>query len=375
MPMNRREFLATTAVAGAGLLVAARASAATDSRVDILLNEPIGRIAPEIHGHFAEHLGGVVYDGIWVGERLEDCRTTAASARALVDHAQAIKAPVIRWPGGCFADSYDWQDGIGPRAIAADAHELLDVDRQGVPTGRRSANRTRSARTSSSASASSPARSPTSPPTSAASRRSTSSTGSRTATRRRAAPPSRSGGGGEPFNVRYWGVGNESWGCGGNFTPEEYCDRVPPLHRLGAGLRRAARIHRRRSEQRRRRVDARVLRRARPAGQEPDQPLHGWALHHYSWNVSQGRTTDWNAGKGDALKFPPEEWYELLREADRMEALITNHWAADGRARSRAQGEARRRRVGRLVQAGHRAGADPPARAADRRCVTRCSPA
>ena len=87
MPVNRREFIATSAVAGAGLLLAPRASAVTDSRIDILLNEPIGRIAPEIYGHFAEHLGGVVYDGIWVGEGSK-VPNDGGIRRALVDHAE-----------------------------------------------------------------------------------------------------------------------------------------------------------------------------------------------------------------------------------------------------------------------------------------------
>ncbi len=58
--------------------------------------------------------------------------------------------------------------------------------------------------------------------------------------------------------------------------------------------------------------------------------LWGWALHHYSWNASRGATTDWNAGKGDAVQFSVDEWYELLNEADRMEGLITGHWAVMG---------------------------------------------
>jgi alpha-L-arabinofuranosidase len=56
----------------------------------------------------------------------------------------------------------------------------------------------------------------------------------------------------------------------------------------------------------------------------------GWGLHHYSWNVSGGRTTDWNAGKGNAVGYPVDEWYELLREAARIETLIADHWAAMG---------------------------------------------
>jgi alpha-N-arabinofuranosidase len=54
--------------------------------------------------------------------------------------------------------------------------------------------------------------------------------------------------------------------------------------------------------------------------------IYGMALHHYAWNLSRGRTHDWNAGKGDAVKFEPVDWYELLREGDRMENLIQGHW-------------------------------------------------
>jgi len=65
--LSRRAFIAATAAA-AGSLLAPRSARAADARIEILVDEPIGRIAPEVHGHFAEHLGGVVYDGIWVGE-------------------------------------------------------------------------------------------------------------------------------------------------------------------------------------------------------------------------------------------------------------------------------------------------------------------
>ena len=64
---NRRRFLGTAAAA-AGALVTHMAAQSPESRIDILLDEPVGTIQPEIYGHFVEHLGGVVYDGIWVGE-------------------------------------------------------------------------------------------------------------------------------------------------------------------------------------------------------------------------------------------------------------------------------------------------------------------
>jgi alpha-N-arabinofuranosidase len=58
--------------------------------------------------------------------------------------------------------------------------------------------------------------------------------------------------------------------------------------------------------------------------------MWGWALHHYSWNTSGGRTTDWAAGKGDALKFGPEQHYELLAQSQQMDGLIQRHWDAMG---------------------------------------------
>src|SRR5213082_2719782 len=119
MNHSRRAFIGTTAtgVAGARIarsLPAARAQSA-DARIEILLDEPIGTLAPEIYGHFVEHLGGVIYDGIWVGEKSR-IANTGGIRRAAIDAFKSIQAPVIRWPGGCFADSYDWRDGIGPAA-------------------------------------------------------------------------------------------------------------------------------------------------------------------------------------------------------------------------------------------------------------------
>ena len=85
-----------------------------DARLEGLLDEPIGTIAPEIYGHFTEHLGGVIYDGVWVGEQ-STVPNVGGIRRSLVEALRAIKPGVIRWPGGCFADYYHGRDGIGPR--------------------------------------------------------------------------------------------------------------------------------------------------------------------------------------------------------------------------------------------------------------------
>jgi len=111
MKVRRREFLGATVAAGVGLSTRrnlVQSSRAADSRIEVLLDEGIGTIHPNIYGHFVEHLGAVVYDGIWVGETSR-VPNTGGIRTAIVDALKRIKAPVIRYPGGCFADSYNWR--------------------------------------------------------------------------------------------------------------------------------------------------------------------------------------------------------------------------------------------------------------------------
>src|SRR5437899_10159552 len=117
--IERREFLRNGLLA-AGMLVVPKYSSfassgpsARNCRVEVLLDEPLGTISPNIYGHFTENLGAVVYDGIWVGEK-SSIPNVNGIRKELVEQMRKIKAPVIRYPGGCFADSYDWRDGIGP---------------------------------------------------------------------------------------------------------------------------------------------------------------------------------------------------------------------------------------------------------------------
>jgi alpha-L-arabinofuranosidase len=128
---GRREFLLRGSAALAALLFKWPSSAQlsssriADSRIDVLLSEPLGTISPDIYGHFTENLGGVIYDGVWVGENSKVPNQYGISS-ALIEHLRKIKAPVIRWPGGCFADSYDWRDGVGPREKRPPADQLLE---------------------------------------------------------------------------------------------------------------------------------------------------------------------------------------------------------------------------------------------------------
>ena len=117
---SRRTFLKSSTLAAAATALRhapllAQASTQADAHIEILPSEPIGTISPEIYSHFIEHLGGVIYDGVWVGENSKIANINGIR-KDFIDTMKAVKAPVLRWPGGCFADSYDWRDGIGPRA-------------------------------------------------------------------------------------------------------------------------------------------------------------------------------------------------------------------------------------------------------------------
>src|SRR5260221_4735045 len=118
--LRRREFLHRSAAAGAALFARKFSpsffapSSAADSRIEVLLDEPLGTVSPNIYGHFAENLSGVIYDGIWVGENSKVPNVNGIR-KELIEEIRKIKHPDVRFPGGCFADSYDCRDGIDPR--------------------------------------------------------------------------------------------------------------------------------------------------------------------------------------------------------------------------------------------------------------------
>src|SRR5260370_783899 len=97
--VRRREFLGV-----AGGLLAARSARAAEGRIEVFIEEPIATIAPELHGHFTEHIGGVVYDGIWVGEGSK-IPNTGGVRTALLEAMRPIKPPVVRSPRGWFSDN------------------------------------------------------------------------------------------------------------------------------------------------------------------------------------------------------------------------------------------------------------------------------
>ena len=319
-------MLATSAAA----LLAPRSAKAADARIEILLNEPIGTVNPHIYSHFVEHLGGVVYDGIWVGEKSK-IPNYNGFRKALVDNLKKLKPGVIRYPGGCFADQYDWRDGVGPRDkrptrvnFWADtrykttkAYEDLEDGPQKYENNHFGTDEFISF-----------CRMVGAEPYLAANVRSrdvrvflewleycnapanlTSWSAERVKNGFR-----------DPHKVSFWGVGNESWGCGGDFTPEEYATEfrkftawLPtygvPLKLIGSGPNGG---------------DVGWTRRFFQGlvekGQRQIAKLYGWGLHYYCGST----------GQQVANEYSENEWYDLLERSNRMETLIEDHWQVMG---------------------------------------------
>jgi alpha-N-arabinofuranosidase len=333
MTIGRRHFVRNSTLALGAALLSRKSTlpASFDARIDVILNEELGTISPNIYGHFTENLGGVIYDGVWVGENSKIANVNGIR-KSLVDALQKINSPVIRWPGGCFADSYDWKDGIGPvgkrpRRTNFWAGDPL-VRNQGNIPQKYDPNEFGTNEFVQFCKLAG------SQPYLAANLRSlpavdfyrwveycNSPAGSTTLADLRASTGSK-----DPFNVRYWGIGNESWGCGGEMTPGEYATEFRRfaawVPQYGTDLSFIASGPNDAEYKWTRGFFEGMLQK----GPNALNNIWGLSLHYYSWNLSRGRTTNWDAGKGDAVKFEPVDWYELMREADKLESLIAGHW-------------------------------------------------
>lgn len=114
--MSRRQFAQSTAALSLSVLLPrALYSAPASNAQEIMIHtdDQIGVVRPELHGQFAEHLGSCVYGGLWVGKN-SPIPNINGYRKAAVEYLRELGIPVLRWPGGCFADDYHWRDGIGP---------------------------------------------------------------------------------------------------------------------------------------------------------------------------------------------------------------------------------------------------------------------
>lgn len=270
------------------------------------LNGPT--INPNLYGHFAEHLGRCIYEGIWVGKDSK-IPNKRGIRKDVVKALQNLNIPVLRWPGGCFADEYHWKDGIGPRKERPKlinthwggvvennhfgTHEFLDLCEQlgtepyicgnvGSGTPQEMMEWVEYM---------------------------TSDADSPMANWRRF------NGREEPWKVTYFGVGNESWGCGGNMRPEYYADNFRRyntfcknysgnrLYRIACG---ASDVNYRWTE---------VLM------EQAGQHMNGLSLHYYT--IASGQ---WHA-KGSATQFDEDAWHKTLVHTLFMDELIQKHSA------------------------------------------------
>jgi alpha-N-arabinofuranosidase len=275
----------------------------------IVVNADLGAetISKFIYGHFAEHLGYCIYGGIYVGEN-STIPNTRGIRNDVVAALKEIAPSVVRWPGGCFADTYHWKDGIGPRAarpsivnthwggVTEDnsfgTHEFLDFCEligaepyicANVGSG-----------TIQEASewveyVNSDAKSPM------------------TELRKK-------NGREKPWNVKYWAVGNESWGCGGNMTPDYYTD----LYKRFATF-----------------MGGRGMYRVASGGTDPDfewtetvlqktqkfrQLIQGYSFHYYTF------CHGWD-DKSAATQFNENDWFYTMKNTLVMEERLERHIA------------------------------------------------
>ncbi|RFM25623.1 alpha-N-arabinofuranosidase [Deminuibacter soli] len=265
-------------------------------------------ISKHIYGHFSEHLGHCIYDGFWVNENLNVPKKDRIRLD-IVDALKKIKIPNLRWPGGCFADEYHWRDGIGPRKqrpvmintnwgnVTEDnsfgTHEFLELcsllGTEPYITG---------------------------------------NVGSGTVEEMSkwveylnfdgVSPVTgirKQNGHEKPFNVSFWGVGNESWGCGGNMSPEFYasqfkryatfCKNYPnaQLKKIASGPN----------------VDD--YRWTETLMKEvPSWLMWGLSLHYYTV------PKDWG-NKGSATQFDEKEYFTTMQKCLYMDELVTKHSA------------------------------------------------
>jgi alpha-N-arabinofuranosidase len=273
------------------------------STLQLQLDKATVTISKDIYGHFAEHLGHCIYEGIWVGEG-SAIPNTRGLRNDVVAALKDLSIPVLRWPGGCFADTYHWKDGIGPRekrpsiinvhwgGVTEDnsfgTHEFMDLCETLGCDAYVSAN----------------LGSGTVQEMSEWVEYLTSDADS-PMTRLR-----KQNGREKPWTVKYLGVGNESWGCGGNMIPEYYANLMRQyssfcrdfagnrLYKVACG------------------ANADDYNWTDVVMKNGGGQMHGISLHYYTLP-----TGDWGH-KGSATQFGEADWFAVMNATLHMEPLI-----------------------------------------------------
>jgi len=277
-----------------------------NAEIDVNVNKTEAKIEPNLFGQFAEHLGHCVYGGIWVGKDSE-IPNTRGIRNDVIEALKELKVPVVRWPGGCFADEYHWKDGIGPQELrpkmmntnwgrviednSFGTHEFLDFceligaapyigGNMGTGSPREMAEWVEYM---------------------------TSDKDTPMADLRR------KNGREEPWKIPYLGVGNESWGCGGNMRAEYYTDlylRFSTFIKNYAGNN----IYKIASGS-----SAEDFNWTEVMMKRANKMMNGISLHFYAFP-----TGEWEH-KGSATEFDETEWFSTLRNALSLEDFILLH--------------------------------------------------
>ena len=289
-----------------GLLLAAASLSAQDATVRVHDAGTGVTIPAEIYGQFSEHLGRCIYGGLWVGKDSK-VPNVEGYRKDVFDALKALKVPVMRWPGGCFADDYHWMDGIGPQEKRGymtnnnwggtlednsfGTHEFLNLcEMLGIEpyisgnVGSGSVEEMAKWVEYMTSDAKTPM-----------------------------ADLRRANGRQEPWKVKYFGIGNEAWGCGGNMTPEYYSDL---FRRYGTYLRNYA--------------GNRLFKIASGASDYDynwtrvlmknlvGKGMAGISLHYYT-------VLGWNGSKGSATKFTDKDYYWFLSKTIEIEDVLKKH--------------------------------------------------
>lgn len=285
-------------------LLVSQSLSAQQTTVTMHADQKGGQISKHIYGHFAEHLGRCIYDGFYVGDT-SSIPNTAGVRNDIIAALKNLNIPNLRWPGGCFADRYHWKDGVGPKesrpsivnttwgGVTEDnsfgTHDFLNMCKL-LNTEPYLAGNTGSGTVQELSDwvqyVNFEGRSPMS-------------------------DLRVKNGQAKPWNVKFWGVGNEAWGCGGNMTPEYYVGEYRKfatfmegrdLYKVASGAN----------------VDDYHWTETLMKG-IPLNMMNGIALHHYSF-------PSWEK-KGPAVGFTEQQYFETMKTALRMDELITKHAA------------------------------------------------
>lgn len=285
-----------------------KAGGPVNATVTIRADQPGPVINPNIYGQFAEHLGAGIYEGVWVGEK-SSIPNTHGYRNDVVAALKALHVPVVRWPGGCFADEYHWRDGIGPREKRP---VKVNTHWGGVPETNEFGTHEFMAFAeligtkvyiSGNVGSGSPQE------MADWMEYMTSDTVSTLANERR------KNGRDKPWEVHFFGIGNETWGCGGNMTPEYYAN----LFRQYATYVKAPRGHRPKI----------VASGGNDEGTDWVSVLTTNvhrdmdAISHHYYTTPTGV---W-AKKGKSLGFPESEWFSTLRHTMFIDDYITKNVA------------------------------------------------